>query len=81
MDPTAAIFDTKYFSNLVKKKGLLHSDQALYNGGETDQLVKRYSTDVWSFWNDFAKSMVKMGNIKPLTGKKGHIRSNCRWVN
>ncbi|KAI8015811.1 Cationic peroxidase 1 [Camellia lanceoleosa] len=81
LDRTASIFDTKYFSNLVKKKGLLHSDQALYNGGETDQLVKRYSTDVWSFWNDFAKSMVKMGNIKPLTGKKGQIRSNCRWVN
>ncbi|KAI8014805.1 Cationic peroxidase 1 [Camellia lanceoleosa] len=81
LDPTAAIFDTKYFSNLVKKKGLLHSDQALYNGGETDQLVKSYSTDVWSFWNDFAKSMIKMGNIKPLTGKKGQIRSNCRRVN
>ncbi|CAL5388929.1 unnamed protein product [Camellia sinensis] len=81
LDPTTAIFDTKYFSNLEKKKGLLHSDQALYNGGETDGLVKSYSTDIWAFWKDFAKSMIKLGNIEPLTGENGQIRSNCRMVN
>ncbi|KAI3474269.1 hypothetical protein Pfo_029057 [Paulownia fortunei] len=62
LDPTAALFDTKYFGNLVMKKGLLHSDQELFNGGETD-------------------SLVKMGNIKPLTGNQGQIRYNCRRVN
>ncbi|CAL5389976.1 unnamed protein product [Camellia sinensis] len=81
LDPTTAIFDTKYFSNLEKKKGLLHSDQALYNGGETDGLVKSYSSDIWAFWKDFAKSMIKLGNIEPLTGENGQIRSNCRMVN
>ncbi|XWS22105.1 hypothetical protein CRYUN_Cryun29cG0006100 [Craigia yunnanensis] len=34
-----------------------------------------------AFWDDFAKSMIKMGNIKPLTGKKGQIRVNCGKVN
>ncbi|XP_059669815.1 peroxidase 22.3-like [Cornus florida] len=81
LDPTAALFDTKYFSNLVKKKGLLHSDQALFNGGETDGLVKSYVTNAGAFSTDFANSMIKMGNIKPLTGKKGQIRLNCKMVN
>ncbi|MCD7452371.1 hypothetical protein HAX54_016299 [Datura stramonium] len=81
LDPTPALFDSKYFSNLVSKKGLLHSDQALFSGGKTDDLVQKYSKNLKSFSKDFAKSMIKMGNIKPLTGKKGQIRVNCRKVN
>ncbi|KAI4353523.1 hypothetical protein L6164_002467 [Bauhinia variegata] len=81
LDPTAARFDTAYFTNLVKEKGLLHSDQALFNGGSTDALVKKYSYDAKSFYRDFGNSMIKMGNIKPLIGKQGQIRLNCRKVN
>ncbi|CAA2986306.1 cationic peroxidase 1-like [Olea europaea subsp. europaea] len=81
LDPTPASFDTKYFSNLVSNKGLLHSDQALYNGGQTDYLVKTYSKNFVAFSKDFASSMIKMGNIKPLTGKRGQIRLDCKKVN
>ncbi|KAL6987954.1 peroxidase [Sarracenia purpurea var. burkii] len=82
LDPTPAKFDTKYFSNLVMKKGFLNSDQALYNGSvKTDGLVKNYNQNGRAFSSDFAKSMIRMGNIKPLTGKNGQIRQNCRKVN
>ncbi|GMI96036.1 peroxidase 52 [Hibiscus trionum] len=80
-DPTPAKFDTAYFKNLVKQRGLLTSDQALFNGGSTDKLVKTYSLNPDAFWNDFGKSMIKMGNIKSLTGKQGQIRVNCRKAN
>ncbi|XVF37441.1 hypothetical protein REPUB_Repub20aG0008000 [Reevesia pubescens] len=80
-DPTPAHFDTAYFQKLVKQRGLLTSDQALFNGGSTDKLVKTYSLNPGAFWDDFSKSMIKMGNIKPLTGKQGQIRVNCRKVN
>ncbi|KAK8709558.1 hypothetical protein V6N13_060573 [Hibiscus sabdariffa] len=80
-DPTPAKFDTAYFKNLVKQRGLLTSDQALFNGGSTDKLVKTYSSNPNAFWDDFAKSMIKMGDIKPLTGKQGQIRVNCRMAN
>ncbi|KAE8707226.1 Peroxidase 2 [Hibiscus syriacus] len=80
-DSTPAKFDTAYFSNLVKQRGLLTSDQALFNGGSTDKLVKTYSLNPDAFWNDFAKSMIRMGNIKPLTGKQGQIRINYRRAN
>ncbi|KAG8377106.1 hypothetical protein BUALT_Bualt09G0134000 [Buddleja alternifolia] len=81
LDSTPAHFDTTYFRNLVKQKGLLHSDQALFNGGETNSLVKEYSSDPDDFAEDFAKSMIKMGDIKPLTGDQGQIRYNCRRAN
>ncbi|KAG6744352.1 hypothetical protein POTOM_053072 [Populus tomentosa] len=81
LDPTPARFDVAYFNGLVKKRGLLHSDQALFNGGSTDGLVKAYSSNAKAFWADFAKSMVKMGNINILTGKQGQVRLNCRKVN
>lgn len=81
LDPTHANFDVKYFNKLLKKRGLLHSDQELFNGGSTDSLVEAYSSDAKAFWADFAKSMMKMGNINPLTGKRGQVRLNCRKVN
>lgn len=81
LNPTPSYFDASYYNDLLKKRGLFHSDQALFNGGSTDSLVKAYSSNAKAFWTDFANSMVKMGNIKPLTGKQGQTRLNCRKVN
>ncbi|KAF5458594.1 hypothetical protein F2P56_022615 [Juglans regia] len=74
-------FDNKYYKNLLVRRGLLHSDQELFNGGSQDALVRIYSNDDAAFDADFAAAMVKMGNISPLTGTDGEIRKNCRVVN
>ncbi|KAH7514726.1 hypothetical protein FEM48_Zijuj11G0121100 [Ziziphus jujuba var. spinosa] len=81
LDPSPASFDRSYLTNLVQHRGLLHSDQALFSGGYTDELVKIYSIDDMAFRSDFAQSMIKMGNIQPLTGDEGEIRRDCRKVN
>ncbi|KAI3447842.1 hypothetical protein Pfo_004507 [Paulownia fortunei] len=81
LDQTPAQFDSRYFDNLVLKRGLLKSDQVLFSGGETDDLVKKYSENYGVFWRDFARSMIRMANIRPLTGDKGEIRANCRKAN
>ncbi|QHO31477.1 hypothetical protein HN51_019667 [Arachis hypogaea] len=78
---TPARFDNNYYRDLVAKRGLLHSDQVLFNGGTQDGLVRSYSANSVSFFSDFAAAMVKMGNISPLTGTSGEIRKNCRVVN
>ncbi|XP_058766840.1 peroxidase P7-like [Vicia villosa] len=78
---TPISFDNNYFKNLVQKKGLLHSDQQLFNGGSTDSVVSGYSTNPSSFSSDFAAAMIKMGDISPLTGSNGEIRMNCRKTN
>ncbi|PHT35957.1 hypothetical protein CQW23_23657 [Capsicum baccatum] len=80
IDPTIALFDSKYSRNLVSKKGLLHFDQALFSGGKTDDLVKTYTTNLGTFSKDFAESMIKIGNINPLTGNHGQIRVNYSKV-
>ncbi|XP_057979418.1 peroxidase P7 [Malania oleifera] len=77
--PTA--FENDYYKNLVNKRGLLHSDQQLFNGGSTDSLVQTYSTNPSTFNSDFVAAMIKMGDISPLTGSNGEIRKNCRKVN
>ncbi|KAF6174054.1 hypothetical protein GIB67_020236 [Kingdonia uniflora] len=75
------VFDNSYYRNLVNSKGLLHSDQELYNNGSTDAQVISYRRKPSTFLSDFAVAMVKMGNISPLTGKSGQIRTDCRKIN
>lgn len=74
-------FDTAYYTNLINKKGLLHSDQQLFSGGSTDSIVTNYSNNVGALITDFANAMVKMGRLSPLTGTSGQIRKNCRKAN
>lgn len=76
-------FDNSYFINLVQNKGLLISDQDLFSAPDslTVDLVKIYSSNQKIFFDHFAHSMIKMGNINPLTGNDGEIRSNCRKPN
>ncbi|XP_020101353.1 cationic peroxidase 1-like [Ananas comosus] len=78
---TPTVFDNYYYKNLVNNKGLLHSDQQLYDGGSTDSQVTTYSQNMVKFYTDFAAAMVNMGNISPLTGSSGEIRTNCRKTN
>ncbi|KAJ6720138.1 PEROXIDASE [Salix viminalis] len=74
-------FDNNYFKNLMRNKGLLQSDQVLFNGGSTDSIVTEYSRNPAKFSSDFASAMIKMGNIRPLTGSAGQIRRICSAVN
>lgn len=74
-------FDNAYFKNLMSSMGLLESDQALVGRSEAASMVRYYSMFPYMFSNDFASSMVKMGNVGILTGLEGEIRKNCRFVN
>ncbi|KAK2635677.1 hypothetical protein Ddye_030469 [Dipteronia dyeriana] len=74
-------FDNNYFKILKQKKGLLESDQILFSGGSTDDIVDKYSMNPSRFKSDFAAAMVRMGNISPLTGSQGQIRRVCSVVN
>ncbi|XP_058207350.1 peroxidase 4-like [Rhododendron vialii] len=78
---TPTSFDNNYYKNLVNRRGLLHSDQQLFNGGSTDSMVRTLSGSPSTFASDFVAGMIKMGNISPLTGSNGEIRKNCRKRN
>ncbi|KAL2545931.1 Peroxidase 5 [Forsythia ovata] len=74
-------FDNNYFKNLMQRKGLLQSDQVLFSGGSTDSIVTEYSRNPRTFLSDFGNSMIKMGDIEPLTGQNGIIRRICSAIN
>ena len=74
-------FDNGYFRNLIGRFGLLHSDQELFSGGPVDSITQKYAANGAAFSRDFVTAMIKMGNLSPLTGSSGEIRSNCRKPN
>lgn len=78
---TPTKFENNYYKNLLQNRGLLHSDQQLFNGGSTDSIVRTYGNSESTFNSDFAAAMIKMGDISPLTGSNGEVRKNCRKVN
>ncbi|VAI03720.1 unnamed protein product [Triticum turgidum subsp. durum] len=78
---TPTMFENDYYKNLVQKRGILHSDQELFNGGAADALVRQYVGSQSAFFKDFVVGMIKMGDITPLTGSSGQIRKNCRRIN
>jgi len=65
----------------LSRKGLLHSDQELFNGGSTDNTVRNFASSKAAFSSAFAAAMVKMANLSPLTGSQGQIRLTCSKVN
>ncbi|KAK8683159.1 hypothetical protein V6N13_039226 [Hibiscus sabdariffa] len=84
LDPTTPnAFDNDYYTNLEGQQGLLQSDQELFStsGADTIEIVDRFSRDQIAFFESFAVSMIRMGNISPLTGSEGEIRMSCRKVN
>nr|XP_043610674.1 cationic peroxidase 1-like [Erigeron canadensis] len=81
LDSTPTTFDNRYFNDLISQRGLLHSDQELFNGGSTDAQVRTYASNAATFSRDFASAMVKMSNLSPLTGSSGQVRTNCRRTN
>jgi peroxidase len=74
---TPNAFDNKYYVNLVNREGLFTSDQDLFTNPGTRALVEKFVRNQRDFFDQFAFSVVKMGQIKVLTGAQGQIRRNC----
>jgi len=70
-------FDNKYYVDLMNRQVLLTSDQDLYTDSRTKSIVISFAIDEDLFFEEFAKSMIKMGQLSVLTGKHGEIRANC----
>ncbi|KAF7818943.1 peroxidase A2-like [Senna tora] len=84
LDPSSPdSFDNNYFTNLLSNKGLLQSDQQLFstNASSILSLVNNFANNQTAFFQAFAQSMINMGNITPLTGTQGQIRSDCKKLN
>ncbi|WCJ37589.1 Peroxidase superfamily protein [Euphorbia peplus] len=82
MDPGSfKTFDQNYYSVVAKRRGLFESDAALLDDYQTRSYVIRQSMFTSTFTRDFAQSMLKLGRVGVLTGKRGEIRKHCAFVN
>ncbi|BBH08964.1 Peroxidase superfamily protein [Prunus dulcis] len=70
-------FDNKYYVDLMNRQGLFTSDQDLYTDKRTKDIVKSFAVNQTLFFEEFVKSMIKMGQLSVLTGSKGEIRADC----
>ncbi|XP_074291197.1 peroxidase 66-like [Silene latifolia] len=79
LDSTATRFDNDYYKQLVAGKGVFLSDQSLFIDERTKAIVESFSQDQSLFFQEFASSMVKLGNVG--VNEVGEVRVNCRRAN
>ncbi|NP_001314338.1 peroxidase 47 [Gossypium hirsutum] len=80
-DATQNTFDNFYFNALIRKSGVLFSDQVLYTTPRTRNIVNGYAMNQAMFFFDFQQAMVKMGKVDVKEGSNGEVRQNCRKIN
>ncbi|KAL6651728.1 hypothetical protein ACP70R_010653 [Stipagrostis hirtigluma subsp. patula] len=78
---TPDAFDNKYYFDLIARQGLFKSDQGLMEHPATKRMATRFSLNQAAFFDQFARSMVKMSQMDVLTGNAGEIRLNCALRN
>ncbi|KAJ4828929.1 hypothetical protein Tsubulata_040078, partial [Turnera subulata] len=79
MDPSTPLsFDSNYYVALNQKKGLFSSDAALLTDPDAASIAKTFENP-FVFFNQFARSMVKMGSMGHQDWKDGEIRKNCHF--
>lgn len=74
-------FDTSFFNNLSRGRGILQSDHVLWTNPTTRRIVQEFMASRGNFSAQFASSMIKMSNIGVKTGANGEIRRVCTAVN
>ncbi|XP_014493381.1 peroxidase 3 [Vigna radiata var. radiata] len=82
MDPGSRdTFDLGYYKQVVKRRGLFHSDAALLSSSTTRSIITKQLQSTEGFFAEFAKSIEKMGRINLKLGTEGEIRKHCARVN
>ncbi|KAF3794264.1 Peroxidase 18 [Nymphaea thermarum] len=81
-DPaTAMVFDNVYYQNLMRGRGLFHSDSELSIDGRTRDQVQFFAQNQEAFFQSWANSFVRLTNVGVKTGDEGEIRRICGAVN
>ncbi|KAF5178034.1 Peroxidase [Thalictrum thalictroides] len=78
---TPITLDNTYYKELRNHRGLLTSDQTLFDSSSTAGIVRNNILRPSTWAAKFASAMVRMGSIDVKTGKEGEIRKICKVVN
>ncbi|TVU18012.1 hypothetical protein EJB05_34077, partial [Eragrostis curvula] len=75
------VLSNQYYNNVLTGQVLFKSDQALMSRNETAAKVAYYAANPLAWKVRFAAALVRMGNIKVLTGTQGEVRKRCNVTN
>ncbi|CAI9098052.1 OLC1v1034612C2 [Oldenlandia corymbosa var. corymbosa] len=78
---TPAVLDNLYYKNILRGEGLLTIDAELATDNRTAAFVEKMAADNDYFHQQFARALLILSEINPLTGHQGEIRKKCRFVN
>ncbi|RCV21584.1 hypothetical protein SETIT_4G149500v2 [Setaria italica] len=79
---TGEKLDSAYYSELLARRGLLTSDNALIEDPQTRAMVEAFAGDDAMWQQKFAEAMQRVGMLDVLIGEgKGQVRKQCRLVN
>ncbi|KAL6899885.1 hypothetical protein ACP4OV_006543 [Aristida adscensionis] len=74
--------DSSYYREVLDRRGLLSSDNALAEDPVTRRMVEEMARDEPMFHRKFADAMQRLGMVDVLVGEgQGEIRLDCRAVN
>ncbi|XP_017225384.1 peroxidase N1-like [Daucus carota subsp. sativus] len=78
-------FDHSFFKNVRDGRGILESDQSLWQDGTTKNYAQRFmgirGLAGLTLNVEFGKAMIKMTNVGVKTGSAGEIRKICSAIN
>ena len=78
-------FDRSFFKNVRDGRGILESDQSLWQDGTTKNYAQRFmgirGLAGLTLNVEFGKAMIKMTNVGVKTGSAGEIRKICSAIN
>ncbi|KAL8116682.1 cationic peroxidase 2-like [Apium graveolens] len=78
-------FDNSFFKNVQNNRGIMESDQSLWQDSTTKNFVRRFigirGLAGLTLNVEFGKAMIKMTNIGVKTGTDGEIRKVCSKIN
>lgn len=83
MDPgSARTFDLDYYKQVLKRRGLFHSDAALTTDSDARSIIMDLvNSSPSKFYKAFGLSMEKMSRAQVKTGTEGEIRKHCALPN
>ncbi|TVU11232.1 hypothetical protein EJB05_44805 [Eragrostis curvula] len=74
--------DNSYYTELLARRGLLTSDNALVEDPQTRAVVEAFARDDALWQRKFAEAMQKVGALDVILGEgRGQVRTQCRLVN
>ena len=78
-------FDHSFFKNVQNNRGILESDQSLWQDSTTKNFVRRFigirGLAGLTLNVEFGRAMIRMTNIGVKTGTDGEIRKVCSAIN